>query len=77
MKHHEHCVEQLRQTLMCNPDMTAAVLQWDTSQQELHTVTDIQHTCIDYKRIQEWMRARALSDTEFDKHIHVKGAPVH
>lgn len=74
-EHQEHCIDMLRQSHMCNPDTTAAIWQWHTFDQESIATWDIQHTCVDYTKIQEWALNRALY--EYDTKVYVEGNPIH
>jgi hypothetical protein len=74
-EHQEHCIDMLRQSHMCTPDTTAAIWQWHTFDQESIATWDIQHTCVDYTKIQKWALNRALY--EYDTRVYVEGNPVH
>lgn len=77
LMHQEHCVDILRQGLMCHPDTTAEVFQWDTSKQKMIVPADRQHTCVDFSAIQQWMRERTLYEDEFDIYSYQEGDPVY
>lgn len=74
-EHQEHCIDILRQALMCSPDTTAAVWQWHEHEQQSMATWDTLHTCVDFTKIQEWAFSRALS--EYNESIFVPGSPIY
>ncbi|KAF8319625.1 hypothetical protein DL93DRAFT_2074559 [Clavulina sp. PMI_390] len=55
-EHIDHCLNSLRESLMCNPDLTPVVWQWDETQRRTSPKIDVVHTCIDFRPIQEWAK---------------------
>ena len=75
LEHTEHCIDILREALMCSPDTTAGIWQWHPSDQRSLATWDIAHTCVKYDEIQKWAMSRALY--EYDDTVWVEGNPMH
>ncbi|KAL3420217.1 hypothetical protein PVAG01_08716 [Phlyctema vagabunda] len=63
VKHTDHCIEDLRNALMCHADTTLLPLVWtkfanDGMPLEYEAVFNIQHTCRNWDRIMEWAAPR-------------------
>ncbi|KAJ6530659.1 hypothetical protein B0H19DRAFT_967484, partial [Mycena capillaripes] len=68
--HIAHCVERIRQALMCHADTSVLVWQWNPSLNETRVKLRIPHQCKDFSKIQEWTRENLL-ETPFDRYTHV------
>jgi hypothetical protein len=61
--HFDHCIESLRQWLICQPDLTLRTTYWtqgpdgETFAQANNTV---EHTCVDWSRVAEWTQERQM-----------------
>lgn len=53
-KHLDHCVDQLRQSLMCNADISTIWLRWDPEVQKSRAVVASTHTCKNFEQIHRW-----------------------
>lgn len=60
LRHGSHCIEYIRQQLLCNPDLTlepvdaqAHMLDWGVERQ-----------CVSFEQVSEWARAERTSDDE-------------
>ncbi|KAJ4354263.1 uncharacterized protein N0V89_005997 [Didymosphaeria variabile] len=73
--HIEHCLDQLRQALMCSAD--TATIPWLWSKSQGRTIADARttHTCRDYDAIREWARERKV-EGGFAKDTYVEGSAV-
>jgi len=58
--HLDHCVDLLRQALMCAADVTPFVWARDPRDGRLHGVTTVSHTCRDWSAIESWAAARPI-----------------
>ncbi|KAH8768322.1 hypothetical protein F5883DRAFT_669806 [Diaporthe sp. PMI_573] len=58
--HLDHCVDLLRQALMCAADVTPFVWARDPRDGRLHGVTTVSHTCRDWSAIEGWAAARPI-----------------
>jgi hypothetical protein len=54
--HLNHCVEAIRQSLMCFSDTSVIVWQWDVRSQQAKPKADVVHTCKNFGKIQNWGR---------------------
>jgi hypothetical protein len=69
MKHIDHCIDSIRQSLMCSADVTPLSYVWWSKSDELLPSTAVQHTCRDFNALVEWAKEhRAL---KVDKKTHV------
>ncbi|PPQ98411.1 hypothetical protein CVT24_004090 [Panaeolus cyanescens] len=65
-QHLSHCVENIRQTLMCSADVTPLVWQWVERVQQVRIMGNVIHTCRDWDKIREWGLERRLDhDIDF------------
>ena len=69
MDHIEHCVDALRQSLMCSADITPLPWTWVEAEGEAREVAEVVHTCRNWDSIHKWGRENAAK--HFDTHIHV------
>ncbi len=51
LRHLDHCIDSLRQTLQCSSDISPYVWQWDEDQKEVLGYADIVHTCRDFDAV--------------------------
>jgi hypothetical protein len=58
--HVNHCIELLRLTLMCRPDVTVEVAKLDTGGV---TGFGTEHQCVSWERLLEWTREWEVEDT--------------
>jgi len=57
--HVEHCVDYLRQVLMCKADITRIPVEWSTKYSRPKPRFDTWHTCRDFGKIQDWVIERS------------------
>jgi hypothetical protein len=69
MDHIDHCVEMIRQSLMCSADITVDVWAWNEGNQMVNVRADNMHTCRDFEAIRQWAIERKAP--EFDRTIHL------
>lgn len=60
--HIDHCVDAIRQSLMCTADVSVLVWTWNKKKKMNMEVGQIAHTCRKFDKIQEWARERAIYD---------------
>lgn len=58
----DHCLEVLRQGIICNADLTVNTYYWNSDGEIQGNRTGFRR-CTDWQRIQEWAEKRAV---EFD-----------
>lgn len=51
----EHCIEQLRQQVMCAGDVTPIPVKYVASINKSYVYSDVVHTCRNFDMIQSWM----------------------
>ncbi|KAH8825473.1 hypothetical protein DL96DRAFT_1681726 [Flagelloscypha sp. PMI_526] len=64
-----HCVEALRQTLMCNADITTNVWQWNEQKKRIDYRTEVPHMCVNFDKLLEWTVPRGIDEVP---DVHVK-----
>ncbi|KAK4170117.1 hypothetical protein QBC43DRAFT_249171 [Cladorrhinum sp. PSN259] len=58
--HVDHCLESLRQEILCSADVNVYTLKWTKHSRFKPTVKVPQpHACVDWDALHEWMRGRA------------------
>lgn len=68
--HMSHCLDSIRQSLMCSADVSLIVWKWDAEAGQSFPRGDVVHLCRDFDRIKELAVARQLDD-KLDTKIHV------
>ncbi|TDZ33117.1 Cyclochlorotine biosynthesis protein O [Colletotrichum spinosum] len=76
--HLAHCIDSIRQSIMCHSDVTPLVLQWDEELQKSRHRANMPHTCRDFNKIRDWARKRAIAQMTYggdwtDPDLHVDG----
>jgi hypothetical protein len=56
--HQEHCIEQIRQYVMCSGDMTPTPTKYYKSLGRNYVDSDVIHTCRNFKKLRDWMVSR-------------------
>lgn len=59
-EHLRHCVEHLRQHVMCHADITPMVRQWDEERRRNRIRVDTLHTCRNFEKIRSWALRQGL-----------------
>ncbi|KAF9523981.1 hypothetical protein CPB83DRAFT_949088, partial [Crepidotus variabilis] len=65
-----HCIDSIRQSVMCSVDITPIPWQWGFEDKVARPVADIQHTCRNFDKVREWAKENHLK--KFDKTVYVK-----
>lgn len=73
LEHLDHCVDTIRQGVMCSPDISTIVWQYDNSLQRQAVALDVVQSCRNFNAIKEWAAGRVLR--EFDYHQRQPGDP--
>ncbi|KAH8822119.1 hypothetical protein DL96DRAFT_1819696 [Flagelloscypha sp. PMI_526] len=60
-EHIRHCIDSIRQSLMCTSDVSAIVWQWNEQVQLVQGRTDMAHSCRNFEKLQKWTHERRLS----------------
>ncbi|KAJ6629331.1 hypothetical protein B0H10DRAFT_1939740 [Mycena sp. CBHHK59/15] len=61
--HLNHCVDWLRQSLMCAGDTSVVVWQWDEAQKKTTFQGDVAHTCRNFEKLREWGKSHMIRTT--------------
>ncbi|KAF9219440.1 hypothetical protein BS17DRAFT_760954 [Gyrodon lividus] len=69
--HTGHCIDSLRESLMCSADITPIVWAWDEQRKRTGPRLDVVHVCRDYEKLQEWAEAHLLR-SPFDRKVHLE-----
>lgn len=69
--HLNHCVEGLRQALMCAADISIIPWSWDDGAQKALPSSQIVHSCRNFDRIRDWAE-RHRPIIEFDGSVRVE-----
>ncbi|KAK3312965.1 hypothetical protein B0H66DRAFT_538051 [Apodospora peruviana] len=60
--HIDHCIDSLRQSLMCTGDMTLIRTYWIDERHRMMANFDNDHMCRDFGALKAWLRARDAED---------------
>ena len=57
-----HCLEALRQSIMCTPDLTPRSTFWEDEQRSNIAVNpSVRHQCLEWTSLVRWMKTRAVT----------------
>ncbi|KAI9733819.1 MAG: hypothetical protein M1818_007086 [Claussenomyces sp. TS43310] len=70
INHLDHCVDSLRQSLMCHSDISTLWWEWIPSNQRTLAHADTTHTCRNFDKIWQWAVDHELTG-DFDMQVHV------
>ncbi|KIJ63431.1 hypothetical protein HYDPIDRAFT_92696 [Hydnomerulius pinastri MD-312] len=73
--HMGHCIDSLRESIMCSADITPIVWAWDERQKQTSPRLDVVHVCRDYGKIQEWADTHLIRSI-FDPKVHLEDERV-
>lgn len=59
--HMDHCIENLRQALMCQSDLSLYTYRWKEGQNEPEVITGMPHVCVDFEAVMDWVSKRTFS----------------
>ncbi|KAJ5113792.1 hypothetical protein N7456_002326 [Penicillium angulare] len=72
--HLDHCIDSIRQSIMCTGDMTMAPIIWDFNKGRFIPDFEVHHTCRDYDALKEWT---LLRDSEHEERWRDSAARLH
>lgn len=72
----DHCLDYIRQSIMCSGDMTPTHVVYSAARDRWSPDFENEHTCRDFQALVEWTRARqpASHDDKEDHHHHGNSA---
>lgn len=59
-RHYEHCVDYIRQGVMCNYDMTMIAFNWVKTHDSPTPNGNTNHKCVDWEKTQSWLKDRVV-----------------
>lgn len=73
--HSGHCIEHLRQAIMCNADISTVYWTWNEKKQRTLADAQVTHVCRDFDAIKEWGMERQVKEA-FDPSVYIEGNPI-
>jgi hypothetical protein len=70
MKHLDHCIDSIRQSLMCSADITPLPYVWWRKFGQLMPTSAVTHTCRDFEAIRDWAKEHRAGKVEKEVHVH-------
>lgn len=74
-RHIYHCIDSLRQSLMCSSDITPLVWGWNKKLEIVQGRVGVVHECRNFDKITEWTKEHAVYEM-FDQSVWVPGGFV-
>jgi len=65
--HLDHCIEALRQKLMCTPDVNVYSYHWLSTLHQPFTDFTTQHRCVNWSRFVRWLWGQTVKHQALDK----------
>jgi len=75
-QHADHCIDSIRQSLMCSADISTIPFLWDPENGWTLPDARITHTCRKWETVKKWAVDHKLA-VDFDPRERADGAPVH
>ena len=66
----DHCIDSLRQLIMCRADATFQTYDWIPDLRIPWANFEVEHECINWDRVDDWAGEHAIDVYEFDYLIH-------
>ncbi|GAW23803.1 hypothetical protein ANO14919_133800 [Xylariales sp. No.14919] len=63
--HVDHCIDQLRQALLCNSDVSVVYYKWSDVVEGIRPMVNNQHTCRNYDKVLEWAKERNVGEGDW------------
>ncbi|KAF7359820.1 hypothetical protein MVEN_00707300 [Mycena venus] len=70
-QHVSHCVDWIRQSIMCNSDTSVIVWQWEDYLNASVVKGNVAHTCRKFDKLQTWAKNRTLRKA-YDPTVHIE-----
>ncbi|TAQ89788.1 hypothetical protein B7494_g1865 [Chlorociboria aeruginascens] len=68
--HVDHCIDDIRQALMCNPDTSVVTFDWIPNYRQPSPNFAIDHTCANWEMLDSWAAARSFSAYDQKSLVH-------
>ncbi|KAI0080783.1 hypothetical protein K474DRAFT_1636716 [Panus rudis PR-1116 ss-1] len=69
--HYMHCIDTLRQAVMCASDISPIVWQWNERVGKATPAMNVAHSCRSFDKIVEWAKEHQRTES-FDPSIHIE-----
>ena len=66
----DHCVDDLRQALMCHADTSVVTFDWKPQYRRPWPNFSIDHTCVNWEALDNWASARSFSAYDQKSLVH-------
>ncbi|KAI0126716.1 hypothetical protein BJ170DRAFT_629692 [Xylariales sp. AK1849] len=60
-KHMDHCIENLRQSLLCQGDMSPYRYEWQPTNDMPKPFARMEHICVEWDKVMDWAEQRSFS----------------
>ena len=67
--HMDHCIDSIRESLMCAGDITPRPFGWNLKQSSVLPVNRVLRTCRDFDAIKDWALDRQVKGFDFSVHV--------
>ncbi|KAI0969597.1 hypothetical protein F4678DRAFT_473799 [Xylaria arbuscula] len=71
----DHCLDQVRQALICSADVSVVYFAWSDVVQGLRPHVENKHTCRNYDKILDWAKDKTIKATDWHPSKHVVRNP--
>ncbi|PMD34953.1 hypothetical protein L207DRAFT_436684, partial [Hyaloscypha variabilis F] len=68
--HNDHCIEVLRQGVICRGDISLVTIQWQASQKLPVADFTAPHECVNFDSLNDWARERRINAMEPGLLVH-------
>ncbi|KAK9771978.1 putative Cyclochlorotine biosynthesis protein O [Seiridium cardinale] len=65
-EHFDHCIDYLRQVIMCHGDITPITFEWNTELNTYLAHHSTEHVCRNFEALFHWAHSRAAEDFDVD-----------
>lgn len=62
LSHIDHCVDSIRQSLMCHADVTPVIYTWSDTSKRYVAKTHVPHVCRNFDAVSAWASERTLEE---------------
>ena len=70
MKHLDHCIDSIRQSLMCSADITPLPYVWWRKYNQLMPASAVTHTCRDFDALRDWAKEHRAGAIDAFVQVH-------
>ncbi|KAK7052482.1 hypothetical protein R3P38DRAFT_2860578 [Favolaschia claudopus] len=71
IEHLDHCIDWIRQALMCAGDTSVIVWQWDPKKNQTIFQGDVAHTCRNFDKLRDWGKHHKIQ-TSYDTSVRLE-----